>query len=221
MDELWVALEDWFSQHLPEVLAALNPGCSNEELEELEGRLACSLPEDFKSFYRRHNGQTGNATGIFFGLDFLSTTEIYNRWSGWRDLAEDFTREAEETGEENYATRIEGYSYPVNAIKPIYINVKWISFSHDWGGNHLGIDLDPGPAGTVGQVINFGRDQKDKYVLAPSFRIFIAWIVEQLQAGNYDIEFYSDMEPGYHALSLKEPSNCNFLDVLPLLFDPY
>lgn len=212
MDNLWLTLEYWLSRNLPEALADLNPGCSSGELEELERCLNCSLPEDFKAFYRGHNGQAGEATGIFCGLPFLSTDAVFNQWSTWRDLAEDFAKEAEDFDESNFTTEITGASYPINAIKPTYINLKWIPFSHDGAGNHLGIDLDPGTAGVKGQVINFGADESNKFVLASSLAEFVAWIVNQYQAGNY--------QQNERSLTLKEPLNTHFLDVIPRLFGP-
>lgn len=210
MDELWLVLEHWLGQNFPEVIADLNPGCSDEELNELERQLNCRLPEDFKALYRCHNGQRGQATGIFCGLPFLSTDEIYEQWTAWRDLAKDFAKEAEDFDDENLAAEITGESYPANAIKPTYINLQWIPFSDDGSGNHLGVDLDPGSAGVIGQVINFGTDENDKFVIASSLPGFIAWIVAQYQADNY--------QHSEHSLNLQEPVNTSFLDVVPLLF---
>jgi cell wall assembly regulator SMI1 len=79
MNEFWLALEDWIGLQLPEVLADLNPGCSDEELSELEHCLNCRLPEDVKAFYRRHDGQKGESTGLFCGLPFLSTSALYEQ----------------------------------------------------------------------------------------------------------------------------------------------
>nr|WP_290227629.1 SMI1/KNR4 family protein [Trichocoleus desertorum] len=201
MDELWLDLERWLSNHLPEVLTDLNSGCSNEELRELERGLNCELPEDFKAFYRHHNGQQGQTTGLFLGLEFLSAASLYSEWATWRDL----TLEDEEI-----ATEIESESFPQDAIKTLYINLKWIPIARDGGGNHLGIDLDPGPAGTVGQVINFGVDEERKFVLAASLTDFIAWMLDQYRSGNY--------QANERSLALREPPNQHFLDIVPLLF---
>ncbi|MFJ9499072.1 SMI1/KNR4 family protein [Brevibacillus centrosporus] len=57
-------------------------------------------------------------------------------------------------------------------------NRYWLPISKDWGGNHLGLDLDPDEQGRMGQVINFGRDEEVKYVVALSLRfIRFAWIM--------------------------------------------
>lgn len=201
MNALWLGLEHWLGQQLPEVLADLNPGCSNEELTELERRLDCSLPEDLKAFYRRHDGQKGKTTGLFFGLPFLSTSALYEQWGVWRELVLE---------DEEIVTEIDSESYPNGAIKPVYINLKWIPLAHDGSGNHLGVDLDPGPAGKVGQVINFGADENRKFVLAASITEFMAWMLAQYQASNY--------QSSERSLALKEPPNRHFLDVVPLLF---
>lgn len=201
MDELWSALEDWLGQYLPEVLVDLNPGCSNQELTELERRLDCRLPEDVKAFYRRHDGQKGQATGLFCGLPFLSAIALYDQWSAWRDLALE---------DEEIITEIESESYPDGAIKPVYINLKWIPLAHDGSGNHLGVDLDPDTTGIVGQVINFGADETRKFVLADTLTNFMAWMLAQYRAGNY--------QNSEGSLALKEPQNTHFLDIVPLLF---
>ena len=210
MDELWLTLEHWLGQYFPEVLADLNPGCSDEEINELERHLDCKLPTDFKALYRCHNGQKGQATGIFCGLPFLSLGRVYEQWTAWRDLAQDFAKEAEDFDDENLAAEITGESYPADAIKPTYINLKWIPFSDDSSGNHLGVDLDPGSTGVIGQVINFGTDENNKFVIASSLTDFIAWMVGQYQAGNY--------QRSEHSLSLQEPFKRHFLDAVPLLF---
>ncbi|HEY9596671.1 MAG TPA: SMI1/KNR4 family protein [Cyanophyceae cyanobacterium] len=201
MDELWSALEEWLGQHLPEVLADFNPGCLSEEFTDLEHCLDCRLPEDVKAFYRRHDGQKGQTTGLFCGLPFLSTLDLYDQWSGWRDLALE---------DEEIITEIESESYPDRAIKPVYINLKWIPLAHDGSGNHLGVDLDPDTAGVVGQVINFGADETRKFVLADSLTDFMAWMLAQYQAGNY--------QSSERSLALQEPQNTHFLDIVPILF---
>nr|WP_305955588.1 SMI1/KNR4 family protein [Pseudomonas sp. R2-60-08W] len=47
------------------------------------------------------------------------------------------------------------------------------SVAYDYGGNHLGVDLDPGEYGVSGQVINFGSDEEEKFVLASSVGTFM------------------------------------------------
>ena len=57
-------------------------------------------------------------------------------------------------------------STPENTIQKKYFHYKWLPVFSDSGGNYIGIDLDPDINGTKGQVINFGRNEEDMFVLA-------------------------------------------------------
>ncbi len=59
-------------------------------------------------------------------------------------------------------------STPQNAIQKKYLHYKWLPIFSDYGGNYIGIDLDPDSKGKKGQVINFGPDEEEMFVLAES-----------------------------------------------------
>lgn len=44
-------------------------------------------------------------------------------------------------------------------VKRMCYNERWVPFAKDYGGNFVGIDLDPPGKGNFGQVIKFGRDE--------------------------------------------------------------
>ena len=215
MKEYWERLEIWLNTYLPEVFADLNPGCTASELESLEQQLGVTLPNDFKSFYLIHNGQELSShnritSGLFFGLEFLSVEGIYHQWSAWRELIA--------TEEDIAELDLECTSAQPGKIKEVYANNRWIPFAHDGSGNHLGLDLDPGAKGVVGQIINFGRDESKKYVIADSFTEFIDWLVQQYELGNFVIrsEFVGN---GYvNVIKTKIPEKSHFLDAVPSLF---
>jgi hypothetical protein len=50
------------------------------------------------------------------------------------------------------------------------------------------LDFDPEINGTIGQIINFGREEEEKTVLANSFEEFIDWYIQELDRGNYLIK---------------------------------
>lgn len=56
MSILWQRIEQGFATHSPHLLDLLRPGASEEELLQAEEALGVPLPEDFKTFYRLHNG---------------------------------------------------------------------------------------------------------------------------------------------------------------------
>jgi hypothetical protein len=73
------------------------------------------------------------------------------------------------------------------------------------------MDFDPWPAGRIGQIILYGRDEDVKAVLAPSLGAFLDWIADLLESGNFRL----DAEPGVQRLRLfrlKTPPSDSFHD---------
>lgn len=76
-------------------------------------------------------------------------------------------------------------SYPPGAVKSAVCNNSWIPISDDAGGNHMGIDLDPGPTGDAGQWIIFGTDEFELFRVASSFGAFLHWVACEMEAGHF------------------------------------
>ena len=97
-------------------------------------------------------------------------------------------------------------SSPAGAIRRLHACRAWIPLVEMNDSNHIGIDLDPGPSGVVGQVINFGRDQEQKFVLARSWAHFLEDVADELERGNFAIT----EDKGYKSFDLKEPNQGEF-----------
>lgn len=190
---------------LPELGNSLNAPASNEKIQLVEHTIGKTLPEDLKTFYRIHDGESGGI-GLFFGLSFLSLDEAIADWKTWEEIADDIS---------TLDTDI--ISIPTNFIKENYANRFYFPISTDYSGNHIGIDLDPDEKGTFGQVINFGRDENIRYVIAFNITDFLQFILFQLKKGNYRI----DKEGDQKQLILKKPKNSHFLDTLKELKLPF
>jgi cell wall assembly regulator SMI1 len=110
-------------------------------------------------------------------------------------------------------------SFKKGAIKEDAINPKWIPFLGPDEDNYIGVDLDPGPAGLKGQVINFGADEfkcdSKRFVLAPSFSGFLNLVADLMSEGKVVVD-----EEG--CLSLKQlrlnGARCNLLTGAAMLF---
>ena len=214
--ELWNAIKAWYAEHLPEVLGSLNPGISERTLsefeDELEQEVGQRLPQSLRDVYLQNNGQDKTTVcGIFFGLEFLSLENLIDNWNVWKDIASDSFYD--DLGENST-------SYPPETLQTVYAHTGWIPFAYDGGGNHIGIDLSPGPAGQIGQVINFGSDEDNKFVMAPSFETFLRWQLTQLQSGNFRIVAENYGEGPERHLVLGTPQNSHLLDAIPKLFGP-
>jgi cell wall assembly regulator SMI1 len=203
-------LERWLEINLPEVHEDLAPGCSDASIAEFERQLSRVLPESLKDLYRWHDGQKGAVnSGLFFGLNFLSLADAKSHWESWKSIIDDWS--PEDMVEANAFSR----SAKPGTVRELYANAYWIPFAYDYGGNHLGVDLDPGECGVSGQVINFGSDEEEKFVLANSVDKFLEWLVNQLEKGNFAI---NEEDDGGRSLNTKEPATSHFLDSVPILF---
>ncbi|WP_431113112.1 SMI1/KNR4 family protein [Variovorax paradoxus] len=163
MSDVWNAVKEVLSKHRLLEASKLNPGASPEEIRGLERHIGVQLPESLKKFLMAHNGQAEDGVQFFIEGMLLSTSRIRYQWDVWRSIDED-------EGNKNAADQMS--SEPPGCIKLLYSNRNWIPLTHDFSGNHVGIDFDPDIAGTKGQIISFGADEDEKKVFAASFEEF-------------------------------------------------
>ncbi len=213
--ESWRRIEDWLAAHLPEVRDALHPGATDAALDALEAVIGQPLPADVRASLRLHNGQrdrnaAGNVvTGVVFGLPLLPLAETEDAWLGWQDTLREYG--------DDPLMNDPSASHPPGAIQLRYIVSGWIPLTHDSGGNHFGVDLDPGPDGTRGQVITFGPDDDEKYVVAPSWGRLLRYVADELEGDNFAIE--TDDEDGTRSLHMGEPPNSHFHEAVHALHE--
>ena len=106
---------------------------------------------------------------------------------------------------------VRGGAWPEGTVDPAYINPRWIPLTHDGSGNHIGLDFDPWPAGRIGQVILYGRDEEVKAVLAESLGGFLDWLAGLLENGNFSLEAEAGVQR-LHLFRLKNPPSDSFHD---------
>jgi cell wall assembly regulator SMI1 len=157
--------------------AGLAPGASAADLAKFEARTKLVLPAEVRAFWRGHDGEKPRDAGLAGGFLFLSSSEAAKAVEVWKA-----TRE--ELGSELKALDRPARSRPPKAIRRVYSSPGWVPLLSDREGNHVGVDLDPGTAGVAGQVINFGRDEEEKYVLFPTAVELLEWLASELEAGR-------------------------------------
>jgi internalin A len=179
--ELWGNMLNLLETKYHGISTYLNPPVKESELDSVEKRMGFKLPEELRELYLCNNGQGDNVMGILSGLDFLPLEELYIQWDIWRVLKEGATEEQMKV--------LSGFctSFPPHTVKKIYTNTRWIPLTHDGGGNHIGIDLDPDRKGTTGQIINFGRDEGDKFVIATDLGDYLAFIINLIEERYFTI----------------------------------
>lgn len=203
-------LMEWVQATLPELMSDLNQPATTSEIASLENKLGVELPEQLQAMYLEHNGQKDEInTGLFYGLNFLPLDRVYEEWRSWAEIIDSQGENGMKELSMFSTSHVPGF------IKAAYANKKWVPFAHDWAGNYLGLDFDPAENGTVGQVINFGRDEDEKFVIAKSFSEFMQWYTAELESGNYSIVVEDD---GGRSFNTKKPQSGHFLDAVKVLF---
>jgi cell wall assembly regulator SMI1 len=236
----WKRIDRWAEDNYEELFDQLCEGCTNNDLNELEHQLDCSLPMEVRESLQIHDGQErgGMPTGIIFGCMLLDCEEMVQEWENWKKVNAEYLTQpvnykpsvplkalggsssstsrapSNQPGNPHWRQELLSRqdSQPANAIQKVYAHPAWIPMVRDWGGNNLAIDLAPGPAGKWGQVILFGRDYDCKYVVARSWSAFLATVADDLSSGKAWVdEETNDLKLREFRTSKVEPG---YMDIL-------
>jgi cell wall assembly regulator SMI1 len=208
VSDAWRLIHDWLDRHSPTLRRKLRAPATDKAIAQLEKTVGVSLPDDFKASYRIHDG-TESWPGAIIGAPMLSVEAIAETWKELKGLAKDW--------EQSLPIHV---SYEKDRIKEDAVNPHWIPFLGPDEDNYIGIDFDPGPAGTKGQVINFGADQfvygSNRFVIAESFGGFISFIARLFAEGKVVAD---PDEPGRLLLAQRRPDGkgYNLFTGLPVL----
>ena len=206
----WKKIERWVEDNYEELFDQLSEGATQNDINELEHELDCSLPIEVRESLQLHDGQErgGRPTGVIFGCMLLDCEEIVQEWKNWRVVNEEYLS-SPPNNQTQFPPKAFGSlssssavplaqtqqahnplwrqdlldrqdSQPSRAVQKAYAHPGWIPLARDWGGNNLAVDLAPGAVGKWGQVIIFGRDYDCKYVVARSWAAFLATVADDM-----------------------------------------
>lgn len=195
-------LDAWYAANLTDDEYRFNPPATETQIGAFEREVGLSMPRAYRQLYLWHDGEDDDRWGHIYGLPLLPLEQASAEWTAWNRVLADFGGDRHQ---------IPGAGWPEGAVDPAYINPRWIPLTHDGSGNHIGLDFDPWPAGRIGQVILYGRDEDVKAVLAPSLGAFLEWIAGLLESGNFRLA----ADPGeqvLRAFRLKDPRSDHFHD---------
>ena len=209
----WRKIERWLESSYEELFDNMCEGCTQNDINELEHELDCSLPLEVRESLITHDGQErpGLPTGIVFGCMLLDCEEIVQEWKNWRTVNEEFLAASAvmsppvpqaAAGPSSAGPSQQDASNPLwrqdllskqdsqppGAVQKAYAHPAWIPVARDWGGNNIAIDLAPGPSGKWGQIILFGRDYDCKYVVARSWAAFLAVLADDICSGKVTVD---------------------------------
>lgn len=137
-------------------------------ISETEKNMDVQFNEELKSWFQLIGNAEYGISGLLAGLEIYDIDEMFEEWESWREFDNDDT-----LNNADYYS-----SMPTGAVKCRYTNPKWIPLAHDYASNYIGVDLDPDENGVVGQIINFGRDENNKRVIANSIKEFLQLLIK-------------------------------------------
>lgn len=172
MKETWTKIEDWLQENAGQIYDSLNEGASDEDFENLEELINKRLPDDFKAFYRIHNGQDSIGEGMIDTEELLSTERIMDEWQVWKDLYDKGVFD-------------ESVSESDKGVKENWWNPFWIPITYDGSGNHYCLDLSPDDGGKRGQIIRIWHDSPERELIADSFSEWMTDFANDLADGEY------------------------------------
>jgi cell wall assembly regulator SMI1/ankyrin repeat protein len=203
-ETLWKEWIIYYKKNFPNAIESasnlINPiliTAPASDIKECELGYGTAFNDELKIVYKHcTQGQY-----LFFGMCLMSPADVASNLKNWTDLAVN--------GQLN---NIQNYPvYPEGTIKNEYINTKWLSFANDLTTNYISIDYDPAAKGTVGQIINSGRDQWERFVVAKNITELARKVMHIVEANNVEIS-----PEGY--FNLKSEGGGGFLyDVLALI----
>ncbi|MFF2554381.1 hypothetical protein ACFVUS_25495 [Nocardia sp. NPDC058058] len=109
----------------------------------------------------------------------MSTRKIRRTWTLWRSI---------EQYPDTESLQESGAVYPgaEGMIKPLWTSPGWIPlWSDPTRPDYIGLDLDPGPAGTPGQIINFGRNEERHFLCAHNFTDLLEFLLAEVTTGAW------------------------------------
>lgn len=158
---VWERAHRWLRENAPDALAWLRPPVSADALARAEQILGVMLPEDVRRSYEIHDGQEEDVS-LFAGLRLASLEEMITVWRWNVEFI------AEQGEMEGLARGI-----PPDAVRSVWRSRGWIPILRDGGGNHVVVDLDPGPVGVRGQLVYAYVKHDDRPRIATSFTEFL------------------------------------------------
>ncbi len=185
---LWAEIDAWFDAHgALRNMEARRPGATAGQIARLEKHLGVTLPGSYVESLKVHDGG-----GSFESYEYLSTEDVYRWWKVWTLALEKGELEGRAPSEEGQ-----------EALQPGFWNRRWIPFAADSVGNLLCIDLDPGPRGKVGQLVQFERQDGIGPIAMPQ-QDFAGWLRkyrDRLRKGELVVD-----EEGFVDEPLTKPS---------------
>jgi cell wall assembly regulator SMI1 len=176
IENVWNDIKTWYAENAPNLLEDLRMGVSDQDISNFETRVGLTLPEDYKSSLKLHDGDV-----YVHDYNYLSLERVHQNWLMMTKQSEKGVFEENKVFEEGRGI-----------IQNTWWHRGWIPFAEDGGGNLLCIDMVPKTDGVVGQIIKM---EIHSGPIATEHQSFLNWLESynnDLYEGVYEVD-----EDGY------------------------
>jgi cell wall assembly regulator SMI1 len=171
----WNVIESVLEENAHSAYEALRPPARVGDLRKLEELLGTKLPQALVTSLRIHDGML---RAVDF-IDFISLLPAAEMAKWWR-LGQEYPWEGYTGPRYNHGRRIKG---------DLRWRQGWVPIAVDAGGNLLGVDLDPGPAGTRSQVFAWHNNSSPPpRVVAESYAGWLDAVAEELHHRRFTLD---------------------------------
>ncbi|GHF54902.1 cell wall assembly regulator SMI1 [Deinococcus metalli] len=171
LEAAWERIEAWYAAQ--GALDQLRPGAPEEQIAALEAFLGYPVSDDLRASLRRHDGSVegGWPTGTL-----LDTAASQDEATVWRQLLDggDFDDNAEHDASDGR-----------EQVERGWWSHGWVPLDADGGGNGAVVDMTPGPAGTVGQVLDMDHEVGPSGPQHGNLAGYLEEIASTLESGEY------------------------------------
>ncbi|MFI5643247.1 SMI1/KNR4 family protein [Kitasatospora sp. NPDC051705] len=171
MQEIWARIEAALGRIAPEVVAAMPPGATEEEIAAVEAVIGVELPEDVRESYRCHDGLPGVLIGWHDALHSLAAMA-----DDWRERVVDAGDPPWDEREEDGVIR-----------RDVAWSAGWIPVIGIGNGDVICIDLDPPTPERRGQIIDWSHEGWRARYESAGLREFLERFAADLEADRYQV----------------------------------
>jgi cell wall assembly regulator SMI1 len=197
-DAFWDRADAVLQRYAPRLFASFNPPATAEQIAEAEQQLGMTLPQEVRDAYFRHNGSPRDGPALFINWgNWCSLEEMVGYWK--RRVS---TLEQDQARSPDIFPEYAPY-WDTLKVSPVWWNRFWIPIGRTNTISTFYIDMQPGPLGVVGQVIeDFGMC--DAAWKASSFNAYLTHLIDHLETRRlvYDAPArngYTDTRTGKEA----------------------
>jgi len=180
----------WIRENASDVLLHLNEGASTDDLKAVESETGLKIPDDYKEFLSRHDGEDGNSWLALFGdgNQLLSCKSIISQHQLDQEIGAQFYDPELETIDFWKDRTSRGVIFVRGPVKPLTLHPYWLPMTCMNGNVFRYFDYDPAPGGIPGQIIEVDPESCSYEVLANSFSDLVGNYLDDINNGVFEVD---------------------------------